>query len=149
MSDTTIIFAPVEERKNKTVLDRNLEKVLGINTQEKLIGESMGGNAGYKDGLPCSAVNWTYNPRTGDIELSNRPTNNPNLGSMCLKVDYFGVPIEALLEGPKPVPEAEKIMQETLKQYNLYTRKEKEKVMQDPEYVTAIQTLLSNLKGEQ
>lgn len=125
------VLAEEEKRLREGISGENLERMR--NTEEGgmeacLMGESMGGNAGFYKGLPCGGANFRYNERTGLILCFGNIQDLPR-DIISISADgTFRVPVdsgsnspvgvsEVYLEG-NPSENAEKVIRETVERYN-------------------------------
>ncbi|QQG39190.1 MAG: hypothetical protein HYS32_01905 [Candidatus Woesearchaeota archaeon] len=68
-------------QKNMEMMKREMIK--------NLLGESMGGNAGFHDGNPCAGANFYYNKDTGEIVVfTNEFIRRPDLHRGAFRIVF-------------------------------------------------------------
>jgi len=132
ISPEKTIFQKQEREKTKEeIIEENLLKMFGEKNGEMmhlLIRESIGGSAGYEEGHPCTAANFYYDKETGEIKIfSNYPLREPNVtdGTFRIIVDQSKInpfyKIINIYPGKESSPEANLVLEESVKTYNIET----------------------------
>lgn len=116
----------------RTVVEKNLDRMRSTKEggmEFTLLRESIGGNAGCYEGIPCGGANFRYDKNTGLILYFGNIQDLPREILPISVEGTFRVPVDLIINSPvgvsavyldgNPSEDAEKAIRETVIKYNL------------------------------